>query len=300
MGKSVLLVCKFCKTDFYVIPYRANKAKFCSKKCAGAYRRSTVPKMRVDKPCAICGKIFSVTPSEAKKRKHCSLACRAKHQSKNIRGSSHPRYTKVSVRCSMCGKQLLKTKYFVDIGTKNFFCDVACHGKWQSVNCLGTNHPASKRVEVHCHTCGKIFEQVPWRAKRSKQFCSEECLSDWRRERMTGENNRNWLGGCEPIFHGPNWLEQREKARTRDGFKCQHCGIHEDHYARELDVHHIIPFRDFGIERYIEANRLSNLITFCRSCHRKAEEGSIAFQIPLPTFTSSEQPYALWRPAGSS
>jgi predicted HNH restriction endonuclease len=37
-----------------------------------------------------------------------------------------------------------------------------------------------------------------------------------------------------------------------------------------LDVHHIVPFRTFKGD-WRKANELSNLITLCRNCHRKAE-----------------------------
>ena len=74
---------------------------------------------------------------------------------------------------------------------------------------------------------------------------------------------------------GPNWAEQRDKARQRDGFRCQHCGAPE-RPGRQLDVHHLVPFREFGYVpgqniRYLEANRLENLSTLCSSCHRRAE-----------------------------
>jgi DEAD/DEAH box helicase domain-containing protein len=41
-------------------------------------------------------------------------------------------------------------------------------------------------------------------------------------------------------------------------------------------VHHIQPFRSFGYVRdkndhYLDANRLENLVTLCRSCHRRVE-----------------------------
>jgi DEAD/DEAH box helicase domain-containing protein len=41
-------------------------------------------------------------------------------------------------------------------------------------------------------------------------------------------------------------------------------------------VHHIQPFRTFGYvrgknDRHLEANRLENLVTLCRSCHRRVE-----------------------------
>jgi len=45
------------------------------------------------------------------------------------------------------------------------------------------------------------------------------------------------------------------------------CGL----IADNLDVHHIVPFREFGLENYKKANRLENLISLCHSCHLKSE-----------------------------
>jgi len=74
---------------------------------------------------------------------------------------------------------------------------------------------------------------------------------------------------------GPNWAEQRDKARQRDNFCCQHCSAPE-RPGRQHDVHHLRPFREFGYmpgqnTRHLEANRLENLITLCPACHRRAE-----------------------------
>jgi DEAD/DEAH box helicase domain-containing protein len=74
---------------------------------------------------------------------------------------------------------------------------------------------------------------------------------------------------------GPNWEEQRVRARDRDGRRCRHCGVSE-RSGRAHDVHHIQPFRTFGYLRgkndnYRDANRLENLVTLCRSCHRRVE-----------------------------
>lgn len=76
------------------------------------------------------------------------------------------------------------------------------------------------------------------------------------------------------LDHGPNWEEQRRRARERDQYTCRVCGIREEVLGREHDVHHIRPFREFGYVRgendnYLIANELSNLITLCRSCHNK-------------------------------
>ncbi len=74
---------------------------------------------------------------------------------------------------------------------------------------------------------------------------------------------------------GPNWEEQRNAARARDGYRCRHCGAPEQP-DRAHDVHHLRPFRSFGYRRgendhYLEANRLENLVTLCRACHRRVE-----------------------------
>jgi len=78
-----------------------------------------------------------------------------------------------------------------------------------------------------------------------------------------------------PNDYGPNWPEQRDKARARDGYRCRTCGAPERE-NQQHDVHHIRPFREYGYipganEAYLIANRLDNLITLCPTCHRRAE-----------------------------
>lgn len=80
-------------------------------------------------------------------------------------------------------------------------------------------------------------------------------------------------------YYGPNWPEQRQKARDRDGQECQDCGMTRQEHFREygcnLPVHHRRRFASFApfesIEDYEEANALSNLITLCHKCHKKWE-----------------------------
>ncbi|MCB9103356.1 MAG: DUF1998 domain-containing protein [Anaerolineales bacterium] len=75
------------------------------------------------------------------------------------------------------------------------------------------------------------------------------------------------LWSNDPNNYGPNWPRRRNQARARDGYRCQLCGAPET--DRQHDVHHKIPFRQF--DSYETANRLSNLVTLCRTCHRRAE-----------------------------
>lgn len=107
----------------------------------------------------------------------------------------------------------------------------------------------------------------PFYGKKHSEL-SKRKMSDKKKKMFLGENNPAWRGGYEP-YYGPNWKEQRRKALERDGFKCMNCGRTQEENGKELDVHHIIPFRVFGRKRYKEANDLSNLIALCMKCHRK-------------------------------
>lgn len=74
-----------------------------------------------------------------------------------------------------------------------------------------------------------------------------------------------WLNA--PNKYGPGWAALSQMVRTRDGFRCQMCGINEKDRAH--DVHHKIPFRAFASPE--QANRLENLVTLCPACHKRAE-----------------------------
>jgi DEAD/DEAH box helicase domain-containing protein len=88
-------------------------------------------------------------------------------------------------------------------------------------------------------------------------------VSDATVEHLRGLN----LWSNDPNDYGPNWQAQRERARARDGYRCQICGVLEA--GRQHHVHHKIPFRTFP--SYLQANVLENLVTLCPNCHRIAE-----------------------------
>jgi DEAD/DEAH box helicase domain-containing protein len=75
------------------------------------------------------------------------------------------------------------------------------------------------------------------------------------------------LWANDPNDYGPGWPAQRDRARARDGYRCQACDVPEQ--GRAHDVHHKIPFRAFASAG--QANQLSNLVTLCPACHRRAE-----------------------------
>lgn len=93
----------------------------------------------------------------------------------------------------------------------------------------------------------------------------------------TGSDHHNWKENASPVC-GPNWEEQRLKARIRDQGRCQRCGIHDGKHLETANqvnhVHHIVPRSKYvtaGELDYEKANRLDNLVTLCASCHQQVE-----------------------------
>jgi DNA-binding GntR family transcriptional regulator len=86
----------------------------------------------------------------------------------------------------------------------------------------------------------------------------------------TGEDNGNWKDEeFHSLYYGPSWSKElKEKVRERDNRTCQVCGFHTSEFDYTLPVHHMTPFRDYGLENHEKANREDNLITLCCSCHR--------------------------------
>lgn len=101
--------------------------------------------------------------------------------------------------------------------------------------------------------------------------CSEMTVSMWfdRHDieviRPSGEDHPSWKGGYEG-YYGKSWHQNRKKAIERDDGECVICGADD-----RIEVHHITPFRKFGLENEKEANRLENLLTLCPDCHGRWE-----------------------------
>ncbi|MGD9889689.1 MAG: HNH endonuclease [Dehalococcoidia bacterium] len=95
---------------------------------------------------------------------------------------------------------------------------------------------------------------------------------------QVGPDHWAWRGGSQE-YYGPSWRAAKRATRKRDGV-CQKCGISSKELGHALDVHHLVSFRSFGVERHEEANQLDNLIALCRTCHAFTEWGGNR-RIPL-------------------
>lgn len=136
----------------------------------------------------------------------------------------------------------------------------------------------AERVSKECEQCGEAMEILKSRIERGGgRFCDRRCLGDWLSENVVGKRHHQWKESTTR-YRGL-WWSVRRKARKRDGYSCQVCGTGSTEQDRKLDVHHIRPVREF--DKPQESHTLDNVITLCRSCHRKAEAGNIS--VPDPT-----------------
>lgn len=194
--------------------------------------------------CFQCEKRFNRYGSEFRKRAHdniktfCCRECWLEHKKKD----------NVIVECNRCKSPIeLRISVFNKSKSKIFHCNRECQ----------------KEPHINCDWCGESFYKKPSEISITN-FCSKKCCTAY----QVGEGNPNWRGGHER-YYGSDWNSQRNKARKRDNNTCQDCGKTDDY--RLLDVHHIIPFKIFGLKNHKEANRLSNLITLCHTCHMAEE-----------------------------
>lgn len=112
-----------------------------------------------------------------------------------------------------------------------------------------------------------------------KLGCSKMTVSMWfsrhgiEVEYLSGEDHPSWKGGYDG-YYGESWHRNRKRAIERDGGKCVICGADD-----RIEVHHITPFRKFGLENEQQANRLENLLTLCPDCHGRWEGVELRPQI---------------------
>lgn len=256
--------------------------------------------------CESCGKEYKTTSSLTyhRRQKHleefdieCPTCGKMYETEKGMRYHHSVNHGEsiafVQVECEVCGKTKEVNKNYRK-RHERFFCSKNCEVEWKRENqegywkgITGEDHPLfgrstmteegkktlsdkmTKRVEKQCPSCGETNEVIPSYAdNHDKKFCDVECYGKWLSENSLAEQAPNWRGGCDNN-RGENWEKQRNLARERDGYVCRACGKEEENMNRQLDVHHIIPFRKF--EGYEKANKLENLVSVCRSCHISLE-----------------------------
>ncbi|MFD1599357.1 homing endonuclease associated repeat-containing protein [Halobellus rarus] len=188
-------------------------------------------------------------------------------------GLERLRKGRVNLECEVCGDEF-EVKHSRKQTRR--CCSQECDIEWRKEAYSGEkNHNYKENIESNCEWCGETYS-APQYKESNTRFCSQDCMIAWRTEEYSGEGHPRWKDN-DDYYRGPNWQQQREKARDRDDHECRNCGGEE-----QLQVHHITPYESF--DDYEEANRLQNLITLCTSCHHKLEWGSITVQSGLDLF----------------
>ena len=267
--------CDFCGEEYKYYPSRRNRDRenyFCGKECADKFKA----KDGLDTECAECGEDVHVPPSQVKevdgyeqKNYFCGKECESSFKSREWVGENHPSWDggKVRTYCEECGSQYMVIQSEED---SSKYCSRDCVYKAQSVEKEGYD----------CVNCETTVKRYPYNVKCDNVVCSDECLKEHFSDNRRGEGNPQWQGGRFE-YYGPNWPEQREKTLERDNHSCQECDMtrdkHYQNYDEDLHVHHKVPRRQIinkeepTIEQSELANSLDNLVTVCKSCHRKLE-----------------------------
>lgn len=132
-----------------------------------------------------------------------------------------------------------------------------------------------EQVATRCVHCRQKIAVPAWYAAQTElHFCDASCRQAW----TEAEPSFAVQLGKASRRRGANWELQASKARQRDGFTCQACGVSEEELGRQLDVHHKIPYRSFASN--VEANKLEHLVSVCPSCHAKLE-AELRRELPL-------------------
>ncbi len=227
-----------------------------AKREAGLNPSTTKNRPKKSVECSRCKQTFDLGYSRAERQDlyYCSHECYT--------------YREV-VECDSCGSEVRKKPSYVN---DHNFCDNDCAVKWRSENLSGESHYRYKdREQIKCDWCGDTLERLRSNIN-DNNFCGTECRDKWFSENRSGSSNPDWKGG-KSSWRGSGWSQVRRNIRKRDNHKCQNCGVKEENYQHELDVHHKIPFHEF--EDAEEANRASNLVSLCRHCHSNVENGNI-------------------------
>jgi 5-methylcytosine-specific restriction endonuclease McrA len=276
--------CEVCGIEFFVCP-SDDKRRYCSKPCTDIAKGGTV-----ETQCHWCGKPLIRHSSRLRNAQNqfCDNTCRGAWQSTQT-GEKAPAYkegTTVQVECSQCGKQIERDRWKV-ARNNHFFCSADCKNAWRAIHFVADGNPnfSTPAVQTTCALCGVAIQRKPWRIgtdKRTRHFCCAAHRAEWLKKTLVGPDSPLWKGG-HIKYYGPNWPEQQRLVRERDKHICQVCGRTRKQNGKELDVHHVVPFKSFNYipgenENYLQANELTNLVCLCMRCHRKVERGKLPLQ----------------------
>jgi 5-methylcytosine-specific restriction endonuclease McrA len=178
--------------------------------------------------CLNCGKLLKFSPSD--NRKYCSISCQLKYEYKTG----------------------IRNKYDTGIKARK-----VSHNKQKNHNWLNDKSSRDKLKNI------MNTEEFKLKCRNAKLGVKNPMYGKY------GILNPSYKGGSIRKYgssdRGFNWKFIRSKIKQRDNYTCQECGIKEQDYYQNLQVHHKIPYK------CTQDNSEDNLITLCSKCHAKLE-----------------------------
>lgn len=226
-------------------------------------------KTRVTKNCLICDNLFEVRLYQATLIKCCSNECGAKFKQQNFDNALESRlgmpikdwliehyinqlwvYNQICKELHINTRTLMRYMRQFNIPIRN--PSEAVKVQWirnphkgDSLKGIprpmfkGDNNPAKQPL-------ARLKNSLSKRGEKNPMF------------NILGKLHHNWKGG-KMTLRGKGWNTIRTQVIRRDDYTCQQCGSKE-----ELEVHHIVTYRNKK-----NFNKLTNLVTLCRECHKK-------------------------------
>jgi 5-methylcytosine-specific restriction endonuclease McrA len=267
---------------------RANPC--CDNVCRRAFQKSGKVKqvpansfMLTDGAVATADKVAAMVADKKSGKTICDelgitkgalVACLKHHNLKIERnlspktGKDSPKWVgEVACACHHCGTVRMRKPYDIK-GKERVYCDEKCQHEYLKT----LKGPLSGRYiepnKLTCHGCGVVYDEPKSLHPGEKsKFHNRKCYTAWAKKQF-GPLHHRWVGIGK--YRGDNWIMQRFAAAQRDKGICQLCNKKVG--LNKVDVHHIRPFKYFAKERNFEdANALSNLVCFCKSCHMEVE-----------------------------
>ena len=265
------ITCPTCGDTF--VAYKSRNRTYCSTDCQHqsleggfAGERFNTPTgeehpryvEREERECPVCDTEFAVR--ETSDQKACSEKCGKILHGWTMTGQE------TTIEERVCLLPTCENEFTCYVSNSKKYCCYEC-----AMEDRKGETDSTAWTEYTCEQCGEVFKGYK---NYERTFCSNRC----RDNAHTGEDSPNWKGGWEN-YYGSTWTEKLKKTvRERDDRECQVCGKPESENRRKLEVHHITPFNEFGVENHEEANKPQNLVALCGDCHMKVECGKAEVQ----------------------
>lgn len=163
-------------------------------------------------------------------RHFCSIECRKEWQSKYFSGENSPHWSKKTVKCSECGKQIQRFNNETK-AREHLFCSSDCKNKFHSKQMSGSNNPNWQHGQSDTHIYGPEWDSIrKCVLERDEYECSICGLSN-------DAHRRSYRGELE-IHHIRPIAEftSHEQANQTENLisLCSRCHGKVEHGGKEL------------------------------------------------------------------